>query len=157
MKPLYPLILALVIPFSGCDRAPDTSLVKVSQVPAQGLTESSLDQSFLQSLITTTRSAAQARLDQAYEKNRVPPNQRYSHAQTDGHYEQFGQRQLAVIELSYSANPMRVTQIVGLIDDRQVTISCISPDGTPSDLLGKESECAQVIAREFQLDPVSPP
>lgn len=146
-----PLYLALTALLAGCDMAPDTSLVKVAQEPAKGLTSSSLDESYLEALVNDTRSSAEARLQQAYELNRVPPKQRYSQAQTSGRYEWLGKRQLAVVDLSYSANPMRVMQVVGLINGQQVTVSCISPNGAPLELSGGEGECAQVIAREFEL------
>ena len=144
-------IFALAVLLTGCDMAPDTSLVKVAQEPANGLTSSSLDESYLQALVNETRSAADARLQEAYELNRVPPNQRYSQAIASGRYEWLGERQLSIVDLNYSANPMRVMQVVGLINDRQVTVSCISPNGAPLVLSGGEGECAQVVAREFEL------
>ena len=146
---LYTLVLAVLL--AGCDMAPDTSLVKVAQEPANGLTSSSLDESYLEALVNDTRSAAEARLQQAYELNRVPPDQRFSQAKASGRYEWLGNRQLAIVDLSYSANPMRVTQVVGLINDQQVTVSCLSPNGAPLVLTGEEGECALVIAREFEL------
>jgi hypothetical protein len=151
MKQLKTFYLSIALLMAGCDLAPDTSLVKVVQQPAQGLTQSSMDEQYLQNLVTETRTAAEERLQQAYEKNGIPPEQRYSHAETSGRYEWLAEQQLAVIDLSYSAHRMRVTQVVGLIDDRQVTISCISPEGAPVALAGGEGECAQVIAREFKL------
>ncbi len=152
MKQLNSLCFTLGLLLAGCDMAPDTSLVKVASEPAEGLTQSALDQSYLDTLVRETRTAAETRLQQAYEKNRVPPDQRFSHAVASGRYEWFGETQLAVVDLSYSANPMRVTQVVGLINDTQVTVSCISPEGAPLALNGGEGECAQVIAREFELE-----
>ena len=146
---LHTLTLAVLL--AGCDLAPDTSLVKVAQEPANGLTSSSLDASYLEALVNETRSAADARLQEAYELNRVPPDQRYSQAQASGRYEWLGERQLAIVDLSYSANPMRVMQVVGLINDQQVTVSCISPKGAPLVLSGGEGECAQVVAKAFEL------
>ena len=152
MKQLKPISFLLALLLAGCDMAPDTSLVKVARQPAQGLTQSSMDEQYLQNLVDETLKAAEQRLQQAYEKNGVPPDQRYSHAQASGRYEWLSEQQLAVIDLSYSAHRMRVTQVVGLIDDREVRVNCISPDGAPTALTGGEGECAQVIAREFALE-----
>lgn len=151
MKQLKLIYIATALLLVGCDMVPDTSLVKIDQKPAQGLTQSSMDEQYLENLVSETQTSAELRLQQAYEKNGVPPDQRFSHAQTSGRYEWLSEQQLAVIDLSYSAHRMRVTHVVGLVDDQQVTISCISPEGAPVALVGEEGECAQVIAREFKL------
>jgi hypothetical protein len=56
---------------------------------------------------------------------------------------------LAVIDLSYSANPMRVTRLVGIVQDQLVTISCISPRGAPLAYASGESHCAEVVGYHF--------
>jgi hypothetical protein len=146
------LALSLSLLLSGCGITPTPSNVKVSEQPAQGLTESSFDQGYLQQLVEETRQAAEARLQEAYERNRVPSEERFSHAQTSGSYQLIGERQLAVIELSYSANPMRVMRVVGIDGDRLVTISCISPRGAPLDIHAESGECAEAIAKHFHLE-----
>ncbi len=142
-------LLPIVFLLGGCsvDLAP--SNVKVSERPAAGLTESSFDQGFLTQLAEETRQSAQLSLQQAYERNNIPPAERYSQARTEGRYEWFGERQLAVVELGYSANPMRVTRVVGVVDDRLVTVSCISPLGEPTDLRAADGECAEALRTHF--------
>ncbi len=143
---LWLLILPLL---AGCGLQPLPSKVKISEVPANGITDSSFDMAYLQQLIETTRQAAQARLDEAYEDNNVPPEERPSRARTCGRYEQRGGRRLAVIELSYSGNPMRVTRIVGVEGERIVTISCISPKGAPVDPFAEQGKCAANVRRHL--------
>jgi hypothetical protein len=148
--PLLALSLSLLL--GACGITPTPSNVKVSEQPAQGLTESAFDEDYLQQLVEETRLAAEARLQEAYERNRVPPAERFSHAQTSGSYELLGGRQLAVINLSYSANPMRVMRVVGIDAERLVTISCISPRGAPLDIHATSGECAEAIIKHFHLD-----
>jgi hypothetical protein len=144
------LLLSLSLPLGGCGLTPTPSNVKVSEQPAEGLTESSFDQDYLQKLMEETRQAAQARLQQAYERNRVPAEERFSQAQTSGRYALIGAHRLAVIDLSYSANPMRVMRVVGIERDRLVTISCISPRGAPLDIHAESGECSEAIAKHFR-------
>lgn len=158
IKPAMPIYLRLIFvlvlsSLHGCGYAPQPAKVKVSQVPAQGLTDASFDQGYLQQLIEETRQAAQARLDEAYERNHIAPAERTSRAVTDGRYAQRGGRPLAVIELSYSGNPMRVTRIVGIVDDRLVTVSCISPRGAPVEPFAGTGECAEGVSRHFPAEP----
>jgi hypothetical protein len=146
------LLLSLNLLLGGCGLTPKPSNVKVSEQPAGGLSESSFDQGYLQQLVEETRLAAEARLQQAYERNRVPPEERFSHAQTSGRYELIGSHRLAVIDLSYSANPMRVMRVVGIDGDRLVTISCISPRGAPLEIHTESGECAESITKYFHLE-----
>jgi hypothetical protein len=148
---LVSLSLALLCPLilGACDIAPSSSNVKLSEAPAEGLTESSFDQSYLDRLIAETREEASQRLEARYESNKVPHQERISRAETSGRYEHLGDHRLAVIDLSYSANPMRVTRVVGIQQDRLITISCISPMGEPIDLLDEEGECSQAVREHF--------
>ena len=148
----YPALVATLMLMSllaGCGIQPKPSTVKVKETPANGLTQNSFDQGYLQSLAEETRQGAEHSLQQAYERNKVPPAERYSHAHTSGRYEMLGKYKLAVIDLSYSANPMRVTRIVGIAQDRIVTISCISPKGEPVELRDGKSKCGQTIEDHF--------
>jgi len=149
MRTLFSMLLLPLLLLTGCsvDLAP--SNVKVSERPAEGLTESSFDQGYLTRLLEETRQSAEQSLQQAYARNNIPPAERLSQARTEGRYEWIGDRQLAVVELSYSANPMRVTRVVGIVGDRLVTVSCISPQGEPTDLQAAEGECAQALRSHF--------
>jgi hypothetical protein len=146
------LVLTLSLLLGGCGLTPAPSNVKVREQPAEGLTESAFDQNYLQQLVEETRQAADARLHDAYERNRTPTEERFSHAQTSGRYEWIGARRLAVIDLSYSANPMRVMRVVGIDGDRLVTVSCISPRGAPLDIHAESGECAEALAKHFHLE-----
>ncbi|MCU7850721.1 MAG: hypothetical protein KZQ80_00765 [Candidatus Thiodiazotropha sp. (ex Monitilora ramsayi)] len=149
--PLRPtLILPLLLILVGCDMVTSQSNVKISQVPAHGLTESAFDQGYLQALSEETRAAAEQRLVQAYERNNIPPHERFSHAETQGRYETVGNYRLAVIDLSYNASPMRVKRIVGIAQDQLITISCISPQGKPLDIHAVEGECAEAVKGNFK-------
>ena len=145
------LIIPIFMLLVGCGQGNSHSDIKVSELPANGLTPASFDHDYLQRLIHETRDAAENRLIQAYEKNRIPPSERNSHALTEGRFQQFGDQRLAVIDLSYSENSMRVTRIVGLVQDRLITISCISPLGKPVNFLSGESHCAQAVQQKFSL------
>jgi hypothetical protein len=149
LKSALPLLTLLSSLLAGCDLQEQASSVKVKEEPALGLTEHSFDQGYLQDLAEATRKAAEESLQEAYERNRVPPEARLSHAQTRGHYEWLGQRQLAVIDLSYTANPMRVTRIVGIENDRLITVSCISPRGEPLNPFDEGEECGRSVKRYF--------
>jgi hypothetical protein len=140
---LRPIVLILFL--FGCDIAPTPSNVKISESPANGLTYSSFDQGYLQQLIETTHQGAEQRLTEAYERNNIPPSERISHPITNGRYEQQSNRRLAIIDLSYSDNPMKVTRIVGIENDRIITISCISPQGKPIDPFAVSGECAESV------------
>jgi hypothetical protein len=124
--------------------------VKISEEPAEDLTQSSFDQAYLQQLVEKTRQGAEKSLQQAYERNNIPPSERHSHARASGRYEWIGKHQLAVIDLSYSANPMRVMRVAGIDEDKLLTISCISPRGAPMDIHAESGECAEAIARHFR-------
>lgn len=137
--------------FAGCGQGNSHSDVKVSDLPANGLTSTSFDQDYLQTLVRETRDTAENRLTQAYERNRIPPSERNSHAITEGRFQQFGEHRLAVIDLSYSGNSMRVTRIVGLVQDRLITVSCIAPLGKPVNFLSGEGHCAQAVQQKFSL------
>jgi hypothetical protein len=141
--------LMLLSLLAGCSLQPTPSNVKVKQSPANGLTENSFDQGYLQNLSEQTRQAAEQSVQHAYERNNVPPGERNSHAHTSGRYELMGKHKLAIIDLSYSANPMRVTRIVGIAQDSLVTISCISPHGEPVDLRDTASECGSAVNAHF--------
>lgn len=151
MKKSVCAVFLLLSPLCGCDLMERASTVKVKDEPARGLTEHSFDQGYLQNLIEETRQGAEQSLQQAYERNRVPSPDRISHARTQGRYEWLGRRQLAVVDLSYSANPMRVARIVGIANDRLITLSCISPQGEPLDLFNEESDCGRAVKRYFTV------
>jgi hypothetical protein len=147
------MLLLLLLALSGCGFEPDNANIKVSDAPAEGLTDASFDQEYLQKLIGTIRQAAEQRLIEAYERNRIPAAERRSHAITSGHYEQNGSRRLAVVELSYSGNSMRVTRIVGIHDNRLISVSCISPLGEPIDPFAATGECAQSVRKHLLMTP----
>ena len=149
MKRHTTYLLACALLLAGCSIDLESSNVKVSEKPAEGLTESSFDQGFLQQLVEETRTAAERNVQQAYERNNIPPQERISHAEAQGRYEWYGEHQLAVIDLSYSANPMRVMRVVGLTGDLLVTISCISPLGAPLEFAASTGECAEALADRF--------
>jgi hypothetical protein len=143
------LTLVLTLLLGGCGFEPNSSNVKISEQPAKGLTESSFDHHYLQQLVDETRQTAEERLVKTYERNNIPPHERFSHAEVSGRYESLGNRLLAVVDLSYSANPMRVMRVVGLAGDKLVTVSCLSPHGEPLVFEAKEGECAEAIATHF--------
>jgi hypothetical protein len=143
------LILTVSLLLSACGFVPAPSTVKISEQPTEGLTQSSFDQHYLQQLIEETRQMAEDRLIQAYERNNIPPQERYSHAEASGRYELAGSRKLAVIDLSYSANPMRVMRVVGIVENKLITLSCLSPQGAPLVFAAKEGECADAIVEHF--------
>ncbi len=149
MNRLSALALALGLLLTGCSIDSKPANVKVSERPAEGLSESSFDQGYLQQLAEETRQAAENSLQQAYDRNHIPPEQRDSHARAEGRYEWLGERQLAVVDLSYSANPMRVTRVVGIVGERLITVSCISPEGAPVDIHAATGECVETLARQF--------
>ncbi|MGD8912175.1 MAG: hypothetical protein PVJ68_05440 [Candidatus Thiodiazotropha sp.] len=146
---LRPTVLLLPLLLFGCGLVPNPSNVKISKVPANGVTNSSFDQAYLQQLIETTRKAAEQQLIKTYERNNIPPSERISHAMTSGQYEQRGKRRLAIIELTYSDNPMKVTRVVGIENDQIVTISCISPQGAPVDPFAATGECAESVRQQL--------
>jgi hypothetical protein len=143
--------LLLLLVLSGCGWVPSPSNVKLSEEPANGLTDSSFDMAYLRQLLDTTRETAEQRLIDTYQRNKVPPAERTSHARTSGGYKQIGNRRLAVIELRYTGNPMRVTRIVGIEGERLVTVSCISPHGEPVDPFAETGECAEGVRRHLSL------
>jgi hypothetical protein len=144
------LLLCLFLLLSGCSGRPDYSDVKVQQSPAGGLTSSSFDSHYLHKRVEETRNAAEQRLVSAYERNNIPKVERYSHAQAEGRYEQLDGRRLLVIDLSYSANPMQVMRIAGIVQDQLIAISCISPQGEPLEFSSGESHCAEVYRYYFR-------
>jgi hypothetical protein len=147
------IAILLLLTLFGCGFVPDNTNVKVNEAPAEGLTDASFDHGYLQQLIESTRQAAEQRLIEAYNRNRIPTAERNSHANTSGRYEQNGSHTLAIVELSYSGNPMRVTRIVGIRDDRLITISCISPRGEPIDPFAATGECAESVRKHLPLAP----
>ncbi|MEW8255265.1 MAG: hypothetical protein AB2747_12980 [Candidatus Thiodiazotropha taylori] len=147
--PLTILILSLLL--SGCDFVPTPSNVKVSKQPADGLTQNSFGRSFLQQLVDEVVEGAELSLSQAYDRNNVPAAERISKPRAEGRYEWIGDQQLAVIDLSYSNNPMRVMRVVGLEADQMITINCISPAGIPLKMTAPEDECSNAIAEQFKL------
>ncbi len=149
MKSLPILLCSSLLLLTACDIDLGPSNVKVSEQPAAGLSDTSFDQGYLQQLVEETRQAAEASLQQAYDRNNIPPRERISHAMASGRYERHGEHQLAVIDLSYSANPMRVMRVVGITEDRLLTISCISPQGAPVAFDAANGECAEAIAAHF--------
>ncbi|MBV2093112.1 MAG: hypothetical protein KUF72_19700 [Candidatus Thiodiazotropha sp. (ex Ctena orbiculata)] len=151
MHPIPRTILILSLLLSGCDFVPTPSNVKVSKQPADGVTQTSFGQSFLQQLVDEVVTGAELSLSQAYDRNNIPAAERISIPQAVGRYEWFGDKQLAVIDLSYSYNPMRVMRVVGIEADQMVTINCISPTGIPLKMTAPEDECSEAIAEQFNL------
>lgn len=146
----YPFLAAcLLLLLTGCAQQSTSPTVKVREAPAQGLTQHAFDQGYLQNLAEETREAAERNLVEYYERGKTPASERHSHARTSGRYELLGKHRLAVIDLSYSGNPMRVMRIVGIEQDRLITISCISPRGEPQDLRDRESECGRTVNQHF--------
>ncbi|MET0091331.1 MAG: hypothetical protein ABW068_15160 [Candidatus Thiodiazotropha sp.] len=143
------IVLILSLPLWGCDIQPGSDRVKVSEQPAQGLADTSFDQGYLQQLVDETREGAEARVQEAYTRNNIPPEQRISHARAEGRFEHYARHRLAVVELSYSANPMRVMRVVGIDQDRLISISCIAPQGEVLDLFDGESDCGRSVAGYF--------
>ncbi|MES9940381.1 MAG: hypothetical protein ABW105_00630 [Candidatus Thiodiazotropha sp. 6PLUC1] len=146
---LQSLIICLLL--AGCGLSPEPSNVKISKQPAEGLTQSSFDEGYLQQLTDEYQKGAEQSLQQTYDRNNIPQHERFSHAQAKGHYEWIGERQLAVIDLIYSNNPMRVMRVVGIEGDQLVTISCISPQGAQLDINSETGDCAEAISKHFQL------
>jgi hypothetical protein len=136
---------------SGCDLSPAPSNVKISKEKSHGLSESSFDQGFMQQLIDEVEQGAGLSLQKAYDRNNIPADERINTPQVNGRYEWVGEHQLAVIDLSYSNNPMRVMRIVGIEADEIITINCISPTGIPLKITAPEDECSEAIAEQFKL------
>jgi hypothetical protein len=153
-SPYKPLIMCLIL--SGCGFSPAPSNVKINTQPAHGVTESSFDHGYLQQLIDEVRASAEQSLQQAYDRNNIPQQDRNSKPQISGRYEWMGKHQLAVIDLSYSANPMRVIKIVGVEGEQLISISCISPIGDVIDLRDDSGECSNAIKKEFHLTATKP-
>jgi hypothetical protein len=151
MHPSRISILIISLAISGCDLVPSPSNVKVSKQSADGLSESSFDQGFLQQLQEDVKAGAELSLKQAYDRNNIPASERISKPQTHGRYEWIGGQQLAVIDLSYQNNPMRVMRVVGIEADEIITINCISPTGMPLKLTTPEDECSETISEQFNL------
>ncbi|MES9851562.1 MAG: hypothetical protein ABW170_06980 [Candidatus Thiodiazotropha sp. L084R] len=143
--------LTMSLLLAGCGFSPEPSNVKISKQSAEGITQSSFDQGYLQRLVEEYQQGAEQSLQQAYDNNNIPQQERVSHAQAKGHYEWIGERQLAVIDLIYSPNPMRVMRVVGIDGDQLVTISCISPQGIHLDINVETGDCAEAISKHFQL------
>jgi hypothetical protein len=143
------LPLCLLALLAGCSNEPDYSDVKVQLSPADGLTSSSLDSYYLQRLIDETREGADKRLAEVYERNKIPQAERYSRAKTEGRFDQLGNHRLAIIDLSYTANPLRVTRLVGIVQDQLISISCVSPGGATVVYASGESHCAEVVRYHF--------
>jgi hypothetical protein len=151
MSPISTLILIISLTLCGCDLAPTPSNVKVSKQTSDGLTESSFDQGFMQQLIDEVKQGAELSLKQAYDRNNIPAEERISKPQVEGRYEWIGEKQLAIIDLSYSNNPMRVMRVVGIERDEIITINCISPTGSSIKITAPEDECSETIAEHFKL------
>ena len=145
----YLCIFTICLLLSGCGLPPEPSNVKISRQAADGLTQSSFDQGYLQHLVDEYQQGAEQSLQQRYDANNTPQQERLSQAQASGHYEWIGEHQLAVIELTYNPNPMRVLRVVGITRDQLVTITCISPQGAPLDIKAKTGECAEAISENF--------
>ncbi len=143
------IVLVLTLPVWGCDSRPGSDRVKVNEQPAQGLVDTSFDQGYLQQLVEETRAGAEARVREAYTRNNIPPEQRTSHALAEGRFEAYGSHRLAIVELGYTANPMRVLRIVGIEQDRLISLSCIAPHGEVLDLFDRESDCGRDVASYF--------
>ncbi|MES9832642.1 MAG: hypothetical protein ABW139_10420 [Candidatus Thiodiazotropha sp. DIVDIV] len=143
--------LTLSLLLAGCGFSPEPSNVKISKQSAEGITQSSFDQGYLQQLVMEYQQGAEQSLQHAYDNNNIPQQERVSHAQAKGHYEWIGERQLAVIDLIYSPNPMRVMRVVGIDGDQLVTISCISPQGIHLDINVETGDCAEAISKHFKL------
>ncbi|MEL0583394.1 MAG: hypothetical protein AAES65_00700 [Candidatus Thiodiazotropha sp. (ex. Lucinoma kazani)] len=142
--------LFLISLLVACSQQGSSSTVKVNKAPAQGLSEHAFDQGYLQNLVEDARKAAEKNLIQYYDRDNTPTGERVNHAQTSGRYEWLGRQQIAVVDLSYSANPIQVMRVVGIEQNSLITISCISPYGEPLDLHNMESECGRTVKLQFQ-------
>jgi hypothetical protein len=144
-------ILIIGLAMTGCELVPTPSKVKVSKQPAEGLTQSSFGQGFLEQLEEAVMQGAELSLKQAYERNNIPAVERISKPQVKGRYEWVGAHQLAVVDLSYNNNPMKVMRVVGIEADEIITINCISPTGTALGITTPQGECTDTIAKHFKL------
>jgi hypothetical protein len=97
------------------------------------------------------KAGAELSLKKAYDRNKIPASERISKPLTQGRYEWIGKKQLAVIDLSYQNNPMRVMRVVGIEADQIITINCISPTGTPLKLTTPKDKCSEAISEQFNL------
>ncbi len=77
MKHLSRLFVVLFsLALVGCGESSYPPNVKVGREPARGLSPTDMDDAYLAALADWTRTAAQERLAETYERNRVPPEGR---------------------------------------------------------------------------------
>ncbi|RDH89416.1 MAG: hypothetical protein DIZ77_15845 [endosymbiont of Seepiophila jonesi] len=148
--PLLSLILSLTLIGCSVSESPDT--ISISEEPAGTLTESAMDQDYLQSVRQQTAEAANHRLQQAYERNNIPQQQRNGRARVSGQYIRLHSRKLALLDLSYTTGPVRVTRITGLKAPSIVSISCVSASGKAFDISDIENKCGQAVEQIFGMD-----
>ncbi|MES9904360.1 MAG: hypothetical protein ABW168_16995 [Sedimenticola sp.] len=139
---LTPLLLLLL---TACADNKKQPVVNVSHSPANGLTEAAMDGDYLLRLEQETLDAANRRLAETYERNDVPLNARYSRARVKSRLIEAEGKKLAVIDLTYSESRVWVSRITGVIDATAHTVSCISPEGMPMDVLDPEGACGEAV------------
>ncbi len=146
MRPFSPfsvVLLALLV--FGCSGSNYPPHIKISREPAKGLEQADFDGAYLASLTEWTRNAAQQRLAETYERNGVPPERQTGRAHVESRYRERDGEKLAVIDLAYSGNPVRVARVVGLEGDEVVTVSCTSSTGAPIDAFDTGTACGQAV------------
>ncbi|MES9857997.1 MAG: hypothetical protein ABW166_15560 [Sedimenticola sp.] len=141
LLPLLPLILA------ACADGKKQPVVNISHAPANGLTEMAMDNNYLVKLEQETLETANQRLTETYERNDVPLHARYSRAHVNGRLIEAEGKRLAIIDLTYSESRVWVSRITGVTDSTTHTISCISPEGIPIDILDREGACGEAVQR----------
>ncbi|SCZ66453.1 hypothetical protein [Thiohalomonas denitrificans] len=142
-------IILFSLALTGCGGSPHPPNIKVSREPAKGLSSADMDNAYLAALADWTQAAAQERLAETYERNRVPPEGRRGRAHVDARYVEAGGKRLAIVDLAYTGNPVRVARVVGLAGKELVTVSCTSPDGAPIQVLDPGSACGKVVQEAF--------
>ncbi|MEJ1381479.1 MAG: hypothetical protein RPT95_11010 [Candidatus Sedimenticola sp. (ex Thyasira tokunagai)] len=139
------LILLLLLLLTACTDNKKQPVVNITHSPANGLTEAAMDGDYLMRLEQETLDAANQRLTETYERNDVPLHARYSRARVKGRLIEAEGKRLAVIDLTYSESRVWVSRITGVINSTTHTVSCISPEGMPMDVLDPEGACGEAV------------
>lgn len=142
-------LVLLCVAVVSCDKSPYAPNIKVSREPAKGISATDLDDAYLETLSEWTRATAQRRLTKTYDSNKVSPERRTSRARVSSRYIQIDGKKLAVVDLGYTGNAVRVARMTGLKGGEMVTVSCTSPDGAPIRILEPQSACAEAVRDVF--------
>ena len=142
-------LVLLSLAVVGCDKSPYAPNIKVSREPARGVSATDLDDAYLERLSEWTRAAAQQRLTETYDSNKVSPERRTSRARVNSRYIQIDGKKLAFVDLGYTGNAVRVARITGFKRGEMVTVSCTSPDGAPIQIIEPQSACAEAVRDVF--------